>query len=705
MGDTLLQDYDTLGEIGGGTLELEAGVYQFNDAIEFRSYSNISIQGAGMGKTFISLPPSPIGKFRNSSGSLVSTFNLSTGQANPPGVTANFLTVGPELDNFEMCNLSVDARATNASEDWAGSLIMDSGGGVHHVYSDIAEVGLDGQSGTPNGLHIDGYSHPALDYVIDDFFAVNDSWPAGSHHFYAGGPNFLNTGDVTNCTEENVTGIGDLEYEVAPSPGCVVENVNVTGHILIDPAYENSNTDGWNLPLGSWGGALFENVTANVSNTGGPNAMQISNGSSDFNNLRWVDDHFVGSVINGNNMVVATNSTFDGGMDALPAVFEGNSVAWVPSLWGRIGLQLPISPSGLPPGGPLPGNSSVLDGNTFIFPNGTGRLDPFQLAVSQNTWSNDTIEVSGATRGFVTSAPGILLSQNSSFTGVTYDSLGNGSPPDLVFFDIVGSPGFQDLGATIGVLTGVYNDLPLYVPSAPLGLSGSAQNPLGVALSWDVSSGPVTNYTVLVGETPTTLATEYSAGPHTSYVVEGLLPGSVNYFGVEAWNFSYRSSISAPIEVTTPPLSEYAPSLPAGLAVASVGITDATLQWNASSGTVTNYTILVGLSPLSLAQWFSVGGLTRIGVAGLEPNTTYYFALEAWNETWTLGQTAPVNATTLQVDYPPPIVHLSTPDPLIGLAVIAGVVGGVFGAVVIPLMLVGRARARAVNRRRARRAG
>ena len=61
MHNTLIQDYDTLGEDGGGTLLLRPGIFYLNETLQFRSHGNVSIQGAGMGKTILSVPPSPVG--------------------------------------------------------------------------------------------------------------------------------------------------------------------------------------------------------------------------------------------------------------------------------------------------------------------------------------------------------------------------------------------------------------------------------------------------------------------------------------------------------------------------------------------------------------------------------------------------------------------------------------------------------------------
>ena len=646
MHDTLLQDYDTLGKAGGGTLKLEEGVYEINETINFQTYSNVSIQGAGMGKTILSLPPSPIGKFTADNGSLVGVYNTSLhGPSN--GISANFIEVsGPDpIDNFEMCDLTVDAQANNASEDWSGSLIFDESGGVNHVYSDIAEVGFFGPSSNPNGLHLESSpadTYPGIGYTIDNLFADNNTVPFENYSGFKGGPNFLNVGTVVNCTIDRVMGIGQVALEVAPPRGCVLENWNVDGYLTIDP-----------LSGGTWGGTLFQNVSVRTNGTVASIALSscVPDGPRDeysnFTALRWVDDHFYGTVVGGANLVDVENSTFDGELNSTPAIFEGNTVTWARTSPQR--LTLPIQVEGAPAGGA----SSVLKENRFNFPNGTGKNDLFQLTVPQNTWSNDTVQVSGSTSGYVMNAPGVAVSQSSIFSHVTYDSLGNGSPTELVLVDMAGSPDFQDLGAAVGPLSEVYNNLPLYVPSTPEGLTGRAIGPTEVKLTWNSTSGPLTNFTVLVGNSSESLTLGYSVGVTTDYEVEGLIPGTEHFFSVESWNGSFHSSFETPIEVTTPPLPNGAPGVPTGLAVNSVQAVEVGIHWSASSGTVTNYTVYLGTSVPTMTPRYSVGNVTSFTVTGLAPDTTYYLAVDAWNLSWPSGLSGPVNVTTLSVEGHP----------------------------------------------------
>lgn len=682
MAPALLQAYETLGAEGGGTIFLENGTYQLNETLMLHGYGNVSIQGAGTQLTSLTLPPDPIGNFTTDNGSEVGLFNESLGGP-VNGVAGNLIQTAGPIDNLEICDLSLNGEASNASEDWAGSLVVDSGGGIHHVYSDIDLTGLFGPMGSPNGLHIDGYTHPAVGYVIDDLVATDYFWPSGNHTFVAGGPNFLNTGDVTNCTEQNVTGEGDLEYEVAPSVGCTIENVDVSGSMLIDPIYEVSDTGGVALPAGSWGGSLFQNVTVDVDGTGGPDALGISvangtsDGQSDFSALRWNDDRFVGSVLNGRNMVDVENTTFVGGINSLPAVFVNDSVNWNATQDGREVVNPPVVAYGTP----LGGTDSIVAYDSFLFPAGTGKVDPFELAVASDVWDQVRVVIGNETHGYLLSAPNVALVQPSSFSNITYESAGNGSPPDLVLLDIVGSPGFQDLGATVSGLSGIFNDLPDLVPGMPGGLAVLSKTPTELWVLWVPASGPVTNYTLLVRADSGTWAANFSVGVATDASISALTPGAAYEVSIQAWNNSFHSAVSGALIVTMP---NYSPGAPTGLVPTGVTPTQIRLEWAPSVGEVTNYSLLMGNSSASLSQATSIGNVTAYEVTGLEPGTTYDFEILAWNSSWASAPSSLVSVTTLLQSPSSPAGPLSAEDWLIVVANLGAVV---LAVITVPLVL------------------
>jgi hypothetical protein len=693
MHDALFNAYTTLGREGGGTVELGPGVYYVNETLNFYNYDNVSFQGAGMGKTILSLPPDPVGRFTADNGTPVGLYNYTTGRSTN-GTMANFLEViGSPIDNFEMCNLALDAQANNASEAWAGSLLVDESGGFHHVYSDIAEIGFFGPGAAPNGMHIQPPTPWAVTsgYVIDNLEASNNSLPYETYPGVRGGPAFLDVGNIANCVLENISGIGLAEFELSPPQGCVVENWNIHGHVLIDPRVG-----------GSWGGTIFMNVTVNESGTAAPNALAISvaNGSggmgSNFTALSWVDDTFNGAVLGGANLVSVYGSMFDGGINSTPAYFVDNKVVYTDPSPDPVNLPIRIE------GSTNGGNSATVTGDTFLLPNGSADKDPFLITVPQVTLVSDAVMISGQSTGYLLSGPGVTISENSTISGWTYESLGNSSPSSLVLLDLVGSPGFVDAGAIVGNLTGIYSNLPQFVPWAPNDLWLTGRTATTVSLEWNSSTGPVTNYSVLVGGSASSYSLYLSAGPRPGYTVEGLQAATQYYFAVEAWNGSRHSAPSVALSALTRPLSAYEPSVPTGLTVLDRGYTFIDVRWNSSVGAVTNYTVYQGTNNSWLNPVGSSGTTTQFNATGLSSGTEYYFAVEAWNGSWTAGQGPTVNASTLRPIVPivshSASIPLSLSNWLEILAIGAGVFAGVFG----PLALVGHLRAAKRSRRESR---
>jgi hypothetical protein len=340
------------------------------------------------------------------------------------------------------------------------------------------------------------------------------------------------------------------------------------------------------------------------------------------------------------------NSTFWGGIDPTPPKFTGNLVYWADQSTNR--LSLPISTGGSPTGG----QSSVLSGDTFVFPNGTNKREPFALTVPDNTWSDVDVAVSGNCSDFLISAPGISLSESSEFSQITYDSLGNNSPVDLLLFDVLGSVGFVDLGAAVWALHGVFNDLPVLTPSPASDVRFAGLTPDSLRVEWDPAWGPVTNYTVLTGTSVATLAPTASVGNVTSYALGGLTPAETVYVSVEAWNASYPAGL-APAAFTTTP--DWTPGVPVGLSDTGAGPTSIALAWQAPTvGNVSNYTVLLASETGSDQRNISVGTATNCTVTGLLPGVEYGFEVEAWNESWTMGPSATVYANTTAAGSPPP---------------------------------------------------
>jgi hypothetical protein len=540
MRGPILQAYDTLGAEGGGTLFLGPGTFTINETIDFERYSNVTVEGAGMGLTILSLPPGPVGRFRADNGTPVGLYNSSLGGP-VNGSTVNFIQVlGPTpINNFRLCDLTLDAQATSPTEDWSGSLLFDISGGNDHWYVDVGETNLFGASTVPNGIHLERSAQGnalAYGYRMEDLVAGPDAVPYQPLPGYHGGPNFLNLGGLVDCQISNVSGIGMVEFDLSPLSGCRLTDWNVTGHLLIDP----------NLAV-SWNGTILQNVSADIQGTAAPDALDsaLPPGASGttFQGLLLRNDTFVGPVLGAGTLSQVYSSRFLGGLNSTPPVFVDDTV-----VYGNPGpdrIPLPIRVEG------VPGNGSLLGSDTFLFPNGTRDQDPFLLASPVTTWRQDTLVLAGPTPGFLLSAPGLVLTAQSSFLDLTYEPQGGSSPPELTLVDLPGSPGFSDLGAYVGNLTGIIDDLPAQDLPVPSGLSLTYRGTTTVVLVWTAPAAGVTNYTVYLGDTPLSLDLRYSVGPQTWFRASSLEPGTQYYVAIQAWRGGVGSAMSAPVPFST----------------------------------------------------------------------------------------------------------------------------------------------------------
>ena len=87
----------------------------------------------------------------------------------------------------------------------------------------------------------------------------------------------------------------------------------------------------------------------------------------------------------------------------------------------------------------------------------------------------------------------------------------------------------------------------------------------------------------------------------------------------------------------------------------------ATLQWNASSGTVDGYKVYYGTSSSAPSSSVTVGNVTqyKIDSLPLSENTQYYFCVSAFNSAGESAMCAPVAYTPADSTPPAPPVGVS----------------------------------------------
>jgi chitodextrinase len=190
-------------------------------------------------------------------------------------------------------------------------------------------------------------------------------------------------------------------------------------------------------------------------------------------------------------------------------------------------------------------------------------------------------------------------------------------------------------------------------PTKPGNLRATAKTLTSVTMAWNAStdnSGSF-SYRVRLWGDPTVVTLPRT---QTSYTWTGLRPGVQYYFWVEAVDGSGNKSTSDLLVVETV-RDTTAPSIPTGLAVGTVTASQVSLSWNAStddSGIVDLYQVTVSPAAGNVV----VTGATSATVVGLEPSTTYTFAVRARDAGWNFSAySSGVAATTAaSTDTTPP---------------------------------------------------
>ncbi len=139
------------------------------------------------------------------------------------------------------------------------------------------------------------------------------------------------------------------------------------------------------------------------------------------------------------------------------------------------------------------------------------------------------------------------------------------------------------------------------------------------------------------------------AGSSENFTVENLEPNTTYYFAIKsADEVPNWSSLSNVVSATTDPEQD-APGVVADLQVTDFTSTSATLAWTAPGddstvGTASQYDIRYSMSPITEANWNAAsqvsneptpqtaGSSESFNVTGLDPSTTYYFALKTADE-------------------------------------------------------------------------
>ena len=232
--------------------------------------------------------------------------------------------------------------------------------------------------------------------------------------------------------------------------------------------------------------------------------------------------------------------------------------------------------------------------------------------------------------------------------GTTYGDLGPLTSTTYNYqvqaFDLAGNTSLSS--ATVAVST-VYT-IP---PTAPTNVVATPYSAVGITLTWTASQDPkgVSSYQIFRGTSPSSLLQVGTVGgTTTSYRDNSLTTSTTYYYGVEATEASYVSTMSAIASATTLAL----PSMPTNLVATPVSGQQTSLTWTASTGglPISSYHILRGISPTALSQ-IAVTTASPYTDRTVTPSTTYYYEVQADD---TGGNLSPMSAEASATTLPAP---------------------------------------------------
>ena len=226
-------------------------------------------------------------------------------------------------------------------------------------------------------------------------------------------------------------------------------------------------------------------------------------------------------------------------------------------------------------------------------------------------------------------------------------------------------------------------------PAAITDLSVPATTAASVSLRWTAptdNSGKAASYNIRYSTSPIaddaafTAATAATGAPvpanpgqQENFTVSGLTPATQYYFAIKSADSSGNISVLSNVPMgTTQAPDTTAPAAVTNLTATAIGRNQLTLTWTAtgddgSTGTATTCNIRYSTSPISDATFAAAAALTGLPtpkasgsaetftVTGLQPGTTYYFAMKVADEVpnWSALSNL-LQVTTLPPDVTPP---------------------------------------------------
>lgn len=201
-------------------------------------------------------------------------------------------------------------------------------------------------------------------------------------------------------------------------------------------------------------------------------------------------------------------------------------------------------------------------------------------------------------------------------------------------------------------------------PTAPSDLTATAAGPYQINLSWSDNSENETGFIIESWDNYGGYI-EIEVGANvTSYSDTGLTPGTEYHYQVYAYNKYGDSDYSNPDSATTDPLSGPVPDAPSDLSAEPISSTQISLTWIDNSDNETGFGAYYSSGGPD-GPWVYLGTRPENATMGvvppiLEPDTTYWFRIYAFNDFGESDYSNTASATT----YPPSTTAPDAPSDL-----------------------------------------
>ena len=209
--------------------------------------------------------------------------------------------------------------------------------------------------------------------------------------------------------------------------------------------------------------------------------------------------------------------------------------------------------------------------------------------------------------------------------GTTSTSVGGLTPGSTAYF-FVSAYNSTSSGSTSWVGVSIPNAVTTVV-SAPTSLTATATSSTTAQLSWAAASN-ATGYRVYEYVNGQAVQVAAVAAGTTTATISGLTPGPTDYFYVTAFNATSTASTGWISVVVSNAATLTAPNVTAVATSSTTG----TLSWTASAG-ATGYEIVYWNGRQSVLLGTAGASTTSVTVSGMNPGSTYYFAVIAYNST------------------------------------------------------------------------